>query len=284
MQYKDKIKTTVKRFIFLLLLITAVVVIREYVIESYRISTSSMANTLNEGDFVLVNKWEKHPARNAVVLFVSPLLKDTVLSPLFLGRCIGLPGDTIGVTNDGYTINRHFFPLSPNAISRYVINDLISDSFFKTLKRLHIPVRNMKQESGRHLVSLTPFEEYVIRDELNEAEKQYFIKQQSEEYSLIVPHKNRPYRLDSLSLTACKEILLRETDKPLVFREKKLFVEGKETVFFFFNHDYYWILCDNIKDGVDSRHLGFIPAEKVLGTAWYCWFSKEKEHLLKAIQ
>jgi signal peptidase I len=242
-----------------------------------------MANTLTRGDFILVNKWDKQPERNEIVLFVSPLLKDTTTVPLFIGRCIGLPGDTIRVNQDGYTINGQLFPFSPNGISNYLISDSISDSFFNTLKRLQIPVRNLKQEKGYHQVSLTSFEAYQIRDELAEAADPYFIKQVSEEYSLIVPHKDRPYRLNHSSLATCKEAILREADKPLSFRNKKLYVDGKETDFFFFSQDYYWILCDNVKEGIDSRHLGFIPAENLLGTAWCCWFSQQKEHLFKLI-
>lgn len=84
-----------------------VVPIRRFCIESYRISTSAMEEALHQGDYILVNKLplEGNPGRNKVVLFTSPLLKDTVSNPLFLSRCIGMPGDTILVSGDGYEVN-----------------------------------------------------------------------------------------------------------------------------------------------------------------------------------
>lgn len=283
MQYKQKIKTTVKLLLTILFLATVVVAIRYYLIESYRISTSTMANTLKEGDFIVVNKLMKQPDRNQVILFSSPLRKDTISPPLFLSRCIGLPGDTIQVNSDGYTINGRFFPLSPNAICQYKLDSSEVESFVKTLDRLKIPIRDLRNEGSNIFVSLTPFEEYSIREELTESVNQAFVKQTSGEYSLIVPRKNRAYRLTPECLTACKEAILCETESPVAFRNDKLYVDGKETDFFFFEQDYFWVLSDNMNEGIDSRHLGFIPAENIVGTAWYCWFSPHTKRFFKPV-
>lgn len=284
MQYKKQITKTANLLLAIAFLATVVVAIRYYLIESYRISTPSMENTLAEGDFILVNKYKSLPDRNKVILFNSPLLKDTVSSPLFISRCIGLPGDTISINSDGYTINGHFFPLSPNAISQYQVEASEAEPFLNVLKKLQIPVRELKNVERSIQLSLTPFEEYAIREELTEDISRAFIKLALEEYTLIVPCKNRPYRLNPQSLTACKEAILCEAEKPISFRDDKLFLDGKETDFFFFNQDYYWVLSDNIINGIDSRHLGFIPANNILGTAWYCWLSPQAGHSFKLVQ
>lgn len=283
MHYKQKIKTTIKLLLTLLLLATVVVAIRYYLVESYRISTTSMENTLMEGDFIIVNKLKKQPDRNQVVLFSSPLRKDTLSSPLFLSRCIGLPGDTIQVNNDGYTINGRFFPLSPNAICRYKLANSAADSLFKTLNRLNIPIRDLHRADNNTLISLTPFEEYSIREELPESINNVFTKQTMGEYSLVVPRKGRSYRLTEDCLIACREAILREAEAPVAFRNEKLFLDGKETDFFFFGQDYFWVLSDNMNEGIDSRHLGFVPAEHIIGTAWYCWFSPQTKRFFNPI-
>ena len=68
--------------------------VRFFWIESYRISTDAMNESLYRGDYVLVDKWlsSGNPGRNRVVLFTSPLLRDSVARPLFVSRCIGMPG------------------------------------------------------------------------------------------------------------------------------------------------------------------------------------------------
>ena len=106
---------TIQRFLIVLMKWLAafalaagiVMLIRLFCIESYRISTDSMEEALHKGDYILVNKipGKNKPVRGKVVLFTSPLSRDSADAPLFISRCIGMPGDTIRVSMDGYTIN-----------------------------------------------------------------------------------------------------------------------------------------------------------------------------------
>ena len=80
-----------------------------------------------------------------------------------------------------------------------------------------------------------------------------------------------------------QEIILRETDGKASFRDGKLYLDGRETNFFFFRQDYYWVLSDNTNEAVDSRHLGFIPADHIVGNAWLCWYSPDKQRIFKPV-
>ena len=139
-----------------------VIPVRRFCIESYRISTSAMEDALHQGDYILVNKlpFEGNPGRNKVVLFTSPLLKDTVSTPLLLSRCIGMPGDTILVSGDGYEVNGKLLPHSPRALNTCFITQKSAADFLKALQKLSIPVRNWKSETFGFSFSLTSFEEY----------------------------------------------------------------------------------------------------------------------------
>lgn len=258
--------------------------IRLFCVESYRISTDAMEEALRKGDYILVNKIPgKKPARGKVVLFTSPLARDSVEAPLFISRCIGMPGDTIRVGREGYTINGQEIPRSPRSLSSYFITQSDQDVLLETLKRLEIPLRDFNRENFGCTLSLTAFEEYQLREELPEAINQHFVGEQKQAYSLIVPRKGRAYPLDAASLTACKEIILRETDGKASFRDGKLYLDGRETNFFFFRQDYYWVLSDNTNEAVDSRHLGFIPADHIVGNAWRCWYSPDKQRIFKPV-
>lgn len=283
MRSKRTIKTILKLLLTFFFLAIVVVGIRCFVVESYRVSTSAMEETLKQGDLIVVNKLKTKPDRNQVILFSSPLRKDSLYRPLFLSRCIGLPGDTIRVSSDGYTINGRFFPLSPHSLCRYQLDNSAVDVFFKTLHRLRIPIRNLQNEKTCMFLSLTPFEEYKIREELPETVNRGFLKQTTGDYSLIVPRRDRPYRLTREALIACKEAILCESKLPVAFRNDKAFIDGRETDFFFFQQDYYWVLSDHETEGIDSRHLGFIPAENIEGTAWCCWFSPRTKSFFKRI-
>ena len=284
---------TIQRFLIVLMKWLAafalasgiVMLIRLFCIESYRISTDSMEEALHKGDYILVNKipGKNKPVRGKVVLFTSPLSRDSADAPLFISRCIGMPGDMIRVSMDGYTINGQKIPRSPRSLSSYFITLSAKETFLETLEKLDIPLRDFRQESFGCMLSLTAFEEYQLREELPDAINRHFIGEQMQEYMLIVPRKDRAYPLDAASLTACKEIILRETDGKASFRDGKLYLDGRETNFFFFRQDYYWVLSDNTNEAVDSRHLGFIPADHIVGNAWLCWYSLDKQRIFKPV-
>ena len=55
--------------------------------------------------------------------------------------------------------------------------------------------------------------------------------------------------------------------------------------------EFYQADIDIIGDGrlsitneaVDSRHLGFIPADHIVGNAWLCWYSPDKQRIFKPV-
>jgi signal peptidase I len=261
----------------------AVLCIRSFCLGSYRISTSAMENTLHRGDYVLVNKLPLKLKRNQVLLFTSPLIKDRGNAPLLVSRCIALPGDTVQVNASGYSVNGAFYPRSPNVLSSYLLEQETKSAFLQTLKDLNIPLRDLKEGNAAFSVSLTPFEEYRIREELTEQMNSRFIRRESGGYRFVVPRKGQTCRLDASFLTACREAILSETGGQAEFRDEKLFLNGKEADRFRFSRDYYWLLSDNINEAVDSRHLGFIPAGHIVGNAWFCWYSRDKERAFKKI-
>lgn len=260
--------------------------IRRYGIESYRISTQAMLEALYPGDYILVNKWkaDANPGRNRVVLFTSPLRRDTASEPLFISRCIGMPGDTIQVGPEGYSVNGRLVPRSPRALTSYFVALGAKEDFLRALHKLQIPEREMKTEPFGLTLRLTSFEAYQLREELPEELRALFINDPGEKYTLVVPRKGHAYRLDGAALTACKEAILRETDERARFRDGKLYLDGRETAFFFFRQDYYWVLSDNTAEAVDSRHLGFIPADHLVGNAFFCWYSPDKGRMFKSVK
>lgn len=277
--------SVIRWLVTIVLLAGVVMAVRYFCMESFQVSTDSMEMALHKGDYILVNKLplKDNPGRNRVALFTSPLLKDTVSNPLFLSRCIGMPGDTIRINNDGYRVNGKLIPHSPRSLSTYIVTQAALDEVLSSLKKLNIPLRNLKEESFGISFSLTSFEEYQLREELSEDANISFLKNPMKSYELIVPRKGRAYRLDEAALTACREAIRREAGEKAVFRDGKLFLDGREAAFFFFDQDYYWMLSDNTNEAIDSRHLGFIPRNHIIGNAWFCWYSKDRQRIFKPV-
>lgn len=94
----------------------AVLVIRSFIVQPYRVPTGSLAPTVLPGDFIAVNQFAyglrlpvinykiipiKEPARGDIVLFRWP--ENTAI--IYVKRVIGLPGDHIVYKNKVLTIN-----------------------------------------------------------------------------------------------------------------------------------------------------------------------------------
>lgn len=260
--------------------------IRYFLVGSYHISTHSMEEALHKGDYILVRKLaaKNRLKRNEIILFTSPLQKDREHPPLILSRCIALPGDTIQVGHNGYKVNGKLYPRSPYSLVTYTVNKAIKETFLGILKKRDIPLRSPVEAQINFTLRLTPFEEYQIREELNERMNKYFITDASESYSLVVPQKGKSYRVTESFLTASREVILAEATGQVTFRDRKLQIDGKEVKTYRFNRDCYWLLSDNVNEAIDSRHLGFIPSDHVIGKAWFCWYSKDKHRRLKKIK
>ncbi len=100
--------------------IIAVLLLRTFVLQSFKIPTGSMENTLLVGDFLFANKFIygfripktdirilqiKKPQRGDVVIFRFPFERKD-----FVKRCIGLPGDIIEIKNKQVYINGRALP------------------------------------------------------------------------------------------------------------------------------------------------------------------------------
>ena len=268
------------------LLILTVWDIRTYGIESVHLSTSAMENALHKGDFMLVNKtkWmHKDIRRNSVLLFTSPLLRDTTDEPLLVSRCVAMPGDTVVVHNNGYRINGKEYPFSPNTLKRYAMPKRGLMSLLAMMKGLGIPERERENHPTESYFTLTAFEAYRIIGHLPEEFRPMLRQRPIPSYQLVVPKKGRAYPLDSLTLVTCKEAIRNEAGGKALFKDGKLYLDGTPTNYFFFKEDYYWLLSDNTTEAIDSRHVGFIPESHIIGNLFFCWYSKDPQRRFKKL-
>jgi len=242
-----------------------------------------MEEALHKGDYVLVNKLpvKGNPGRNRTVLFYSPLSRDSLHSPLLVGRCLGMPGDTLIVDTDGYILNNKRIPLAPQSLQTWLVSDRFKDICLTVLQTLHIPLREWTSIPPGYTLRLTPLEVAQINQEVSSDILQ--LVNPAQPYQIILPQKGRAYRLDEFSLPFCKEAILSETGGSARFKDNKLYLDGKETSFFFFGQDYYWLLSDNPEEAVDSRYLGIIPADHLVGNVWFCWYSNDKNKIFTKV-
>lgn len=81
--------------------IVALLLLGRFTVASFfQMEGHSMLNTLQDKQFLLVNKLDTTPARGDIIVFKAPFDED---GAMYLKRVIGLPGETI-VIKDGYVV------------------------------------------------------------------------------------------------------------------------------------------------------------------------------------
>jgi signal peptidase I len=264
----------------------AVALVKLFLIDSYSIKSDEMCETLKAGDYVLVNKLKSknNPGSNRLVLYKSPLLREANRPPLFLGRCLGMPGGRVQVSEEGFRVNGHLLEDAPTVQSMFRIRKDIKENLLNTMELLHIPLRDMTEDSLFLTFRLSLREKKSLCANLSNVVNIEMLDGYRDGYEFLIPRKNLSLYIDSVTLIICREAILREAGDAAVIKDGKLYINGEEKSHFFFKHDYYWMASENEKDGIDSRHLGLVPENYIIGNVWFCWFSRDSERFFHKIK
>jgi signal peptidase I len=164
------------------------------------------------------------------------------------------------------------------------INKHIKEPLLQTLESLRIPFRQMKEDSTGIILRMSLRERELLIRNLSKIVPVEMIGEYSMEYEFIIPGKGKTITMNEIALTVCKEAIMNEAEKSAKIQDGKLFMFGEEKTFFSFNNDYFWILSENETEGIDSRHLGLIPKDHIIGNIWYCWYSKDPANRFRRIK
>ena len=278
-------KPIIRYTILITAMLVAVWFVRQFFIGSYRITDSKLSDTLHAGDFVFVNKLKNrdNPGRNRMVLYKSPLRRDAAKPPLFIGRCIGVPGDVIQMNADGFRVNGILLPNAPMMQPVFRIQKNIKEPLLSAMDSLRIPLRDATEDSISLSFRMSIREKDLIVQNLAHIVQIEMINFYQEGYEFVLPTKGKPLILNQTSLIACSEAIKNEVGDAAEIRDGKLFIKGEEKTSYLFQKNYYWILSENETGGADSRHLGLIPQDHIIGNIWYCWFSNDAKRRFKKI-
>ena len=279
-------KPLIRYIIIFVIVITTVILVRLFFVESYRIKGNHIGDTLNAGDYILVNKMKigNNPGRNRLVLYKSPLRSDASKPPVFAGRCIGVPGDIIQIGEDGFRVNGQLLPNAPMMQPTFRINKNIKESLLSTLDSLRIPLRSIREDSVSLTLLMSLREKELLVRNLSDVVTMEMITEPFAGYEFAIPRQGTFFDINEITLMVCKEAIMNEAGDAALIRDGKLYIKGEERTSFIFSKDYFWILSENETGGIDSRHLGLIPKDHITGNIWYCWHSKNSARRFKKIR
>lgn len=127
----DRMKSVIWEYAkSILIALVLALVIRTFVVGAYEIPSGSMEDTLQIGDYILVNKFIygthipftdkkilriREPERGDVVVFIFP--KDPDQKVDYIKRVVGLPGDRVKVVHKKVYVNDELYE-NPHAVNK----------------------------------------------------------------------------------------------------------------------------------------------------------------------
>jgi signal peptidase I len=215
----------------------AVLLLRSFIFEPFRIPSDSMMPTLLDGDFILVSKFSyglRLPVTNRKVLDTGgPKRGDVVVfrypldpSENYIKRLVGLPGDHVTVRDDRLIINGKVIP--------FKITDTYTDGCY-------INMQLAAEQLGvhRHQALLCP-----------------------------VPLQVTPYPLPGCRRSDARGYVCGGTPPPGAEP-----LPEPEVVTKVVPPGEYLMVGDNRDNSDDGRVWGFVPDANLVGKATYIWFN-----------
>lgn len=240
----------------------AFLVLNNFVIASFLVPTGSMENEVMTGDLLFVNKfiyggtsprnipftnvrlpWFRVPGfrdveRGDVIVFVFPGYRDEVNPEEFtfyLKRCVGLPGDTIQISNRVLSVNGTVAPLPRN------------------MKFSFSGIANPKLVDDRVFPKGASWNE--------------------DHYGpVVVPKKGMVIPLSAQNVQQWETFIRREGHTARL-NQGGVEIDGQPATEYVVQHDYLFGMGDHRDNSLDSRYWGFIPKESLVGTPLIVYWS-----------
>ena len=259
--FKDKTIEFVKNILFAAI---AALLIKSFLIETSRVPTGSMENTILVGDFLFVNKFIygsssprnipftnvelpyfqlpaiSEPERYDIVVFEYPGDRDE-LEPKeisnYVKRLIGLPGDTLEIVNKVVFINGEEAWIPPNI--QYRKN-------FITPAGIPNP-RIFPRGSGWNEDNYGP---------------------------IVIPKEGDVVKLTPQNVNTYRTLIDRAYGKRVVTVDgNQVMINNEPVESYTIKQNYYFMMGDNRDDSADSRFWGFVPRDLIVGEALMIYWS-----------
>lgn len=295
--------------------------IRIFLFRIAHVPTASMHGTLMEGDNILINQTvygirlpitplaigDKYidvhlpymrifhfadVKRNDVIVFNNPPDEDLPVDqkPMYVKRCVGLPGDTLKIHAGIVYVNNKKLEEPVLVQHRYAVSTGTANNAF------------LKEEEGYIAQQLTPYNYLLLTREQAAALKKntsvISITRQltdstvyspnifpnnskvkwNEDYfgPLYIPKKGQHIVFDDRTFLLYSRTIEKYEGHAITRKNDSIFIDKVYRKTYTFRMDYYFVIGDNRYNSIDSRSWGFVPEDHLIGKASYVLSSKLK--------
>ncbi len=266
------LKSILKFILYIFLSLLLALIIRLFLCNFYRVPSDSMKPNIIAGDFIFTNKWSYgariftslkfgiredppmvrvpglgHIRRNDVVVFNFPHRRsDSIqmnLNLFLVKRCIGLPGDSLS------SINGFYHNAGLNDTVGYVSGQKQVARYYHTLEP---EIKNILPRDSAHFAW----------DVLNFG-------------PWYVPAAGATIPLTVQNFILYHQLLSYETNKKVVMIDSLVYINDTLAIDYTFRYNWYFMAGDNVINSQDSRYIGLIPEQYIIGKASMVLSSKD---------
>ena len=238
---------------------------------TFKIPSDSMEPQLQTGDQVLVNKWIAGPRlfnifasmkgkrvdiyrvpgvgqikRNDILVFNYPHPYsweriEMHIMQYYIKRCLGLPGDSIRI-EQGFYRNNH----------------------------TKEPLGNVESQANLSRQKADRMPDGVYRCFPFDSTFNWNVHDFGPLYN---PRKGDRITVNQTNYKLYKQMIEWESKDSLSWKDSKVYIGDKQVRQYQFQSNYYFVAGDKTENSRDSRYLGLIPEEFIVGVAWKVWKS-----------
>lgn len=309
---------SIKRLIWILLaaiLFTSLV--RLFLLDSFRVATGAMGETLHSGDRLMVEKWtlgsrmpqaigfpfsensthylklasgtHRLPGlstlrHNDLIVFNQPQFSDTIpinLRPILISRCVGLPGDGVQLSGQRFYVNR--------LVQKRGIDAQFCFYFDSTA----IPFVQKNDPERPFYINKDSCFTFLTKHDYSRLAKKdtafrLLVKPYISRYDTLktfIPYKGMTFVLDSASFNKWQQLINAHENCRLIHsKDGRFLLNGIRVTRYTFKQDYYLVLNDHQGFLNDSRTFGLVPASHIIGRSLFILFSPKEKRFLEIIK
>ncbi len=222
-------------------------------------------------------------ANNDIVIF-NRSNKDVA----YLKRCVAIPGDTLSIEKSLVLINGVKQFVKQNVKLRYRLYTSDFDSLHALLNSMEILYSKLKENEYSIILDNQQFhrlEAYPAIDSIKEYLANYggiyrsFVRGEDLKWSidcfgpLVIPKKGMKIALNYQNYLKYMKAIQQGERIDIEYENGAVVINGKIEEHYIFKNNYYFMMGDNRYDSRDSRYVGMIPENRIIGRTKRILFS-----------
>jgi signal peptidase I len=200
---------------------------------------------------------------------------------IFIGRCGGIPGDTLSVDSLFIIILSTCKQVNPDEKALYSYPKYKEKTLYNLFNSLSIADNKLMGQDGDNYVrSFSRYEYYLLQQAIIKNDSLWIFpftaKNSGSVRVLTIPKKGQTVKIEPWNTMLFRNTIVLHEKKQAEVINNTLYIDDIPVHEYTFSQDYYWMVSDNSVNLTDSRLFGLVPQSHIIGKAFFIWFSKER--------